>query len=169
MIRQTRTGDTVLVKSREMTGRTQALQCWLGGKRGVKTTENKIHWPRCYILLSVFLIPLPPPIHTYVSTASSQCIFVCSMQVPLCLSVCLSVRLLGSSCIFHVTPAMFFCLFLCQSLLLPIVCLFIPVHKKALPKEKATSYRRKRATRRPVPRKRTSNYHYMAPFVYQLM
>ncbi len=41
-----RTGDTVLVKSREMTGRTQTLQWWLKGE-GVKTTENKIDFPRC--------------------------------------------------------------------------------------------------------------------------
>jgi hypothetical protein len=34
MIRQDRTGETVLVKRREM------------GGEGVKTTENKIHWPR---------------------------------------------------------------------------------------------------------------------------
>jgi hypothetical protein len=40
MIRQARTSDTVLVKTREMTGRTQTLQWWLGGE-GVKTTENK--------------------------------------------------------------------------------------------------------------------------------
>jgi hypothetical protein len=44
MDRQARTGDTVLVKSREMTGRTQTLPWWLGGG-GVKTTDNKIHWP----------------------------------------------------------------------------------------------------------------------------
>ncbi len=47
MIRQaqaaTRTGDTVLVKSRDMTGRAQTLSCWLRGE-GVKTTENKIDW-----------------------------------------------------------------------------------------------------------------------------
>jgi hypothetical protein len=42
MIRQARTGDTVLAKSRETTGRTQTLPWWLGGE-GVKTTENKIH------------------------------------------------------------------------------------------------------------------------------
>jgi hypothetical protein len=46
MIRQARTFDTVLVKSRDMTSRTQTLPCWLGGK-GVKTTENKIHEPHC--------------------------------------------------------------------------------------------------------------------------
>ncbi len=44
MIRQTHAGDTVLVKSREMTGWAQTLPWWLGGE-GVKTTENKIHWP----------------------------------------------------------------------------------------------------------------------------
>ncbi len=44
MIRQARIGDTVLVKSREMTGRTETLPLWLGGE-GVKTTENKIHCP----------------------------------------------------------------------------------------------------------------------------
>ncbi len=40
------------------------------------------------------------------------------------------------------TPALFFCLFLCQSLLLSIVCLLIPVHKKSFPKE---NFRRKRS------------------------
>jgi hypothetical protein len=35
-----RTGDTVLVKSREMTGRTQTLSWWLGGEE-IKTTGNK--------------------------------------------------------------------------------------------------------------------------------
>jgi hypothetical protein len=44
MIRQARTGDIVLVKSREMTNRIQTLPWWLGGER-VKTTENKILWP----------------------------------------------------------------------------------------------------------------------------
>jgi hypothetical protein len=46
MIMQARTGDTVLVKSREMTGRTQILT-WCLGEGGVKTTEYKIHWPHC--------------------------------------------------------------------------------------------------------------------------
>ncbi len=32
--------------SKEMTGRTQTLPWWLEGV-WVKTTENKIHWPRC--------------------------------------------------------------------------------------------------------------------------
>ncbi len=45
MDRQVRTGDTVLVKSREMTGRIQTLSWWLRGG-GVKTTENKIRLPR---------------------------------------------------------------------------------------------------------------------------
>ncbi len=44
MDRRVCTGDTVLVKSREMTGRSQILRRWLGGG-GVKTTENKINWP----------------------------------------------------------------------------------------------------------------------------
>ncbi len=39
-IRQARTGDTVLVKSREMTGRTQTLSWWLGGE-GIQTTKTK--------------------------------------------------------------------------------------------------------------------------------
>jgi hypothetical protein len=34
MIMQARTGDTALVKRREMTGRTQTLPWWLGGRRG---------------------------------------------------------------------------------------------------------------------------------------
>jgi hypothetical protein len=42
MDKQARTGDTVLVKSKEMTGRIQTLPWWLGGE-GVKTTENKMH------------------------------------------------------------------------------------------------------------------------------
>jgi hypothetical protein len=50
MIRQARTlrtGDTVLGRNREMTGRTQKLP-WLLGGEGVKTTENKIHWTRWF-------------------------------------------------------------------------------------------------------------------------
>ncbi len=46
MIRQARTGDTVLVKSREMTGigaKRQTQPWWLEGE-GVKTTEIKIRW-----------------------------------------------------------------------------------------------------------------------------
>jgi hypothetical protein len=39
MIRKARTGDTVLVKSREMTGGTQTLPWWLGGE-GIKRTES---------------------------------------------------------------------------------------------------------------------------------
>jgi hypothetical protein len=42
MHRQARPGDTVLVKRRELTGRSQTLQ----EVGGVKTTENKIPWPR---------------------------------------------------------------------------------------------------------------------------
>jgi len=34
MIRQVSTGDTVVVKRREMTGRTQTMPWWLGGRRG---------------------------------------------------------------------------------------------------------------------------------------
>ncbi len=41
MDRQARTGDTVLVKRREMTDRAQTLPWWLGGK-GIKTTKNKV-------------------------------------------------------------------------------------------------------------------------------
>jgi hypothetical protein len=46
MGRQARTGDTVLVKSRERRGQVGPTHC-LGslGEEGVKTTENKIHWP----------------------------------------------------------------------------------------------------------------------------
>jgi hypothetical protein len=40
MDRQARSGYTVLVKRREPN---TALVAW---RRGVKTTENKIHWPR---------------------------------------------------------------------------------------------------------------------------
>ncbi len=48
MDRKARTGDTALVRSREMTGRSQTLPCWQGGE-GVKTTENQLHWPRCHM------------------------------------------------------------------------------------------------------------------------
>jgi hypothetical protein len=44
MIRQARTGDTVLVKSREMRGGTQTLPRWLGGE-GIKRTEIKCVGP----------------------------------------------------------------------------------------------------------------------------
>jgi hypothetical protein len=37
-----RTGDTVLVKSIEMTGRSKTLPWLLAGEK-VKTTENKLH------------------------------------------------------------------------------------------------------------------------------
>ncbi len=47
MDRQARTGCTVLVRTREMTGRSQTLPWWLGGGE-VKTTENKINWPHCF-------------------------------------------------------------------------------------------------------------------------
>jgi hypothetical protein len=43
MYRQARTGNTVLVNSREMTGRTQTLSLGLGGGgEGVKTTEKNV-------------------------------------------------------------------------------------------------------------------------------
>jgi hypothetical protein len=45
MEKQAGTGDTVLVKSRDMKGRRQTLPCMVAGGGGVKTTENKIHWP----------------------------------------------------------------------------------------------------------------------------
>jgi hypothetical protein len=45
MDRQARTRDTALAKSRELTGRSQTQPWWLGGV-GVKTKENKVHWPR---------------------------------------------------------------------------------------------------------------------------
>jgi hypothetical protein len=47
MDRQAGTGDTVLVKSREMRGRAQTLPWWMGekGSRLLKTTENKLHLP----------------------------------------------------------------------------------------------------------------------------
>jgi hypothetical protein len=53
MDRQARIGYTVLVKRREVTGRTQTLPWWLGGGR-VKTTENKIHFPRWSILTTTY-------------------------------------------------------------------------------------------------------------------
>ncbi len=65
MDKQARIGDTVLVSNIEMTGRSQTLPWWLE-REGVKTTGNKIYWPRwsiptrmykCYIeeyLLNMF-------------------------------------------------------------------------------------------------------------------
>ncbi len=52
MIRQARTGHTVLVKRREMTGRTPTLPWWLRGEgvKNRKTTENKIHLPPVAVL-----------------------------------------------------------------------------------------------------------------------
>jgi hypothetical protein len=48
MDRETRIGHTVLlVKSRELAGRGQTLPLWPGGRREVKTTENKKHWFHC--------------------------------------------------------------------------------------------------------------------------
>jgi hypothetical protein len=58
MDRQALAGVTMLVKSREMTGRSQTLAWWLG-EEGVKTTEIKIHWlrwPRGYSILPIFQI-----------------------------------------------------------------------------------------------------------------
>jgi hypothetical protein len=51
MVRQARIGDTALVKSREMTGRTQTLPWWLEEEE-IKTIENKIHWFRCLKVLT---------------------------------------------------------------------------------------------------------------------
>jgi hypothetical protein len=45
MIRHALTGDTALVQSGEMPGRTQTLSWW-PEEKGAKTTEKKIHWPR---------------------------------------------------------------------------------------------------------------------------
>ncbi len=45
MDRQARTSDTLLVKSRELTGRSQTLLWWLDGG-GMKTAENKKYWLR---------------------------------------------------------------------------------------------------------------------------
>jgi hypothetical protein len=70
MERQARTADTMLVKSREMTGRTQ----WLGGE-GVKTTENKntlalliklIHCYATFINLRMFMRALVHFLSIYV-------------------------------------------------------------------------------------------------------
>jgi hypothetical protein len=44
MDRQALTGNTVVIKSREMAGRSQKLPWWLGGE-GVKTTEKKYIGP----------------------------------------------------------------------------------------------------------------------------
>ncbi len=43
MIRQARTGDTVLVKRWQVRAKHYIV---VAGGGGVKTTENKIHWPR---------------------------------------------------------------------------------------------------------------------------
>ncbi len=47
MIRQARTGDIVLVKSRKMTVRTQTQPSWLGVE-GIKTTGKKYTGPFAY-------------------------------------------------------------------------------------------------------------------------
>ncbi len=49
MDRQGRARDTVLVRSREMTGRNQTPPWWRGGGVGVKTTANKINLACCKI------------------------------------------------------------------------------------------------------------------------
>jgi hypothetical protein len=56
MDRLAHTRDTLLVTSREMTGRSQTLPCWMRGD--IKTTENKIHWPRWIETGALFLISL---------------------------------------------------------------------------------------------------------------
>ncbi len=56
MDRQARTGNTVLVKSREMTGRSQTLPWWLW-EGGVKTTENKIRWLRWVSVIFATFVP----------------------------------------------------------------------------------------------------------------
>jgi hypothetical protein len=49
MDRQARIGGTVLVKSREMTGKAQTLAVVAVGRRG-KDDRKQIHWPRWYVL-----------------------------------------------------------------------------------------------------------------------
>jgi hypothetical protein len=71
MIRQARTGDTLLGKSKEMTGRTQTLSRWLEG-RGVKTTENKTHWSRRHNFLLTFLSPAALLIYVEVNQSQDK-------------------------------------------------------------------------------------------------
>jgi hypothetical protein len=33
------------IQCKEETGKNQTLPWWLGGRRGIKTIENKINWP----------------------------------------------------------------------------------------------------------------------------
>ncbi len=57
--------SVVIVKSRVMTGRSQALPWWQGGE-GVKTTENKIHWLSWTTINSFNKnITAPPKFHKY--------------------------------------------------------------------------------------------------------
>ncbi len=45
----------MLVQRREMTGRKQTLQWWMGGE-GVKTTGNKIPWPRWHTVIYIIFV-----------------------------------------------------------------------------------------------------------------
>ncbi len=51
MDRQARNGDTVLVKSRDMTGRTQTLPWRLGGEGGGGREDERkqMQWPRWFV------------------------------------------------------------------------------------------------------------------------
>ncbi len=47
MDRQARTGDTMLLENREMTGRSQTLLRWLGVRKCKDDRkQNTVHWPR---------------------------------------------------------------------------------------------------------------------------
>ncbi len=50
----------MLVRSREMTGRSQKTAVLAGGRGGVNTTENKIHWPRFRVLFTKYSDYLRP-------------------------------------------------------------------------------------------------------------
>jgi hypothetical protein len=58
MIRQARTGDTVLAKSREMTGRAQYPAVVAGGRRGKDDRKQKIG-PGCSSTYFSFSLSLP--------------------------------------------------------------------------------------------------------------
>jgi hypothetical protein len=75
MIRQARTGDiggSVSQEYREMTGRNHTLSWWLGGE-GVKTTDNKLHFPRWSgAFLSVSIIRVSVKASEYEEQFSDQ-------------------------------------------------------------------------------------------------
>jgi hypothetical protein len=53
--------NTLLVRSREMDGSQTLPWCRGGGGGGIKTTENKIHWPRCVHPMDEGTLKTPTP------------------------------------------------------------------------------------------------------------